>query len=58
MHLFYGCRKSTDDHLYGEEWPSYEEELAGKFKMHVAFSREMKKSDGSELHSRQRKLPS
>lgn len=48
MYLFYGCRKSTEDFLYRDEWPKYEEELGGKLQMRVAFSRESKKADGSE----------
>ena len=48
MYLFYGCRKSTEDFLYRDEWPKYEEELKGKLQMRVAFSRESKKADGSE----------
>jgi len=48
--LFYGCRKSTEDFLYKEEWPKYEEELVGKFKMHCAFSRENYKPDGSKIY--------
>ena len=49
IYLFYGCRKSTEDYLYADEWPEYGKELGGKFNMRVAFSREMKKADGSEL---------
>lgn len=48
MYLFYGCRKSTEDFLYKEEWPVYEQELKGKMIMKVAFSREDKNEDGSE----------
>lgn len=48
MYLFYGCRKSTEDFLYKEEWPKYEEELMNKLIMKVAFSREGTKADGSE----------
>ncbi|KAG6336105.1 hypothetical protein ID866_2971 [Astraeus odoratus] len=49
--LFYGCRKSTEDFLYKEEWPQYTEELKGKFKMHCAFSREPPfKPDGSKIY--------
>lgn len=48
MHLFYGCRRENEDYLYADEWPNYESELGGKLKMNVAFSREMKKPDGSE----------
>jgi NADPH-ferrihemoprotein reductase len=40
MDLFYGCRRSDWDFLYKEEWESYKKELDGKFRMHVAFSRE------------------
>jgi len=50
MHLFYGCRKSTEDYLYADEWPAYQSELGDKLHMHVAFSREMKKPDGSESY--------
>ncbi|KAJ7729704.1 putative cytochrome P450 oxidoreductase [Mycena maculata] len=49
--LFYGCRKSTEDFLYKEEWPQYTEELKGKFSMHCAFSREPPyKPDGSKIY--------
>lgn len=49
--LFYGCRKSTEDFLYKEEWPQYTDELKGKFKMHCAFSREPPfKPDGSKIY--------
>ena len=48
IHLFYGCRRKSEDYLYAEEWPEYAKELDGKFQIHVAFSREMKKADGSE----------
>ncbi|KAJ6584694.1 putative cytochrome P450 oxidoreductase [Mycena capillaripes] len=49
--LFYGCRKSTEDFLYKEEWPQYAEELKGKFSMHCAFSREPPyKPDGSKIY--------
>ncbi|THV04462.1 putative cytochrome P450 oxidoreductase [Dendrothele bispora CBS 962.96] len=49
--LFYGCRKSTEDFLYKEEWPQYKEELKGKFIMHNAFSREPPyKPDGSKIY--------
>ncbi|KAJ3516597.1 hypothetical protein NLJ89_g1026 [Agrocybe chaxingu] len=48
--LFYGCRKSTEDFLYKDEWPQYEEELKGKFKIHTAFSREKFKPDGSKIY--------
>ncbi|KAJ7288576.1 putative cytochrome P450 oxidoreductase [Mycena rebaudengoi] len=49
--LFYGCRRSTEDFLYKEEWPQYGEELKGKFSMHCAFSREPPyKPDGSKIY--------
>ena len=49
--LFYGCRKSTEDFLYAEEWPTYVDELKGKFKMQCAFSREPPyKPDGSKIY--------
>lgn len=49
--LFYGCRKSTEDFLYKEEWTEYEKELKGKFVMHNAFSREPPyKPDGGKIY--------
>ncbi|KAF8558373.1 hypothetical protein OG21DRAFT_1405560 [Imleria badia] len=49
--LFYGCRKSTEDFLYSEEWPQYIEDLKGKFKLQCAFSREPPyKPDGSKIY--------
>ncbi|KAG1743298.1 uncharacterized protein EDB91DRAFT_1335900 [Suillus paluster] len=49
--LFYGCRKSTEDFLYKDEWPQYTAELKGKFTMHCAFSREPPyKPDGSKIY--------
>ncbi|KAK7056642.1 hypothetical protein VNI00_002359 [Paramarasmius palmivorus] len=49
--LFYGCRKSTEDFLYRDEWPQYQEELKGKFVMHTATSREgPRKPDGSKIY--------
>ncbi|KAJ7465321.1 putative cytochrome P450 oxidoreductase [Mycena latifolia] len=48
--LFYGCRKSTEDFLYKEEWPQYTEELKGKFSLHCAFSREVYKPDGGKIY--------
>ncbi|OCF37507.1 NADPH-ferrihemoprotein reductase [Kwoniella heveanensis BCC8398] len=50
MYLFYGCRKSTEDFLYKDEWPDYEKELKGVFRMKTAFSREMTKPDGSKVY--------
>ena len=38
--LFYGCRRSTWDFLYRAEWDEYAKELDGKFRLHVALSRE------------------
>lgn len=50
MWLFYGCRKSSQDFLYHNEWPEYGAELAGKFRMEISFSRETFKADGSKLY--------
>nr|XP_031857384.1 uncharacterized protein CI109_007206 [Kwoniella shandongensis]KAA5524456.1 hypothetical protein CI109_007206 [Kwoniella shandongensis] len=50
MYLFYGCRRADEDFLYREEWPEYEKELKGVFRMKVAFSREMKKADGGKVY--------
>ncbi|KAL8280120.1 hypothetical protein RQP46_007450 [Phenoliferia psychrophenolica] len=38
--LFYGCRRAGWDYLYEQEWTDYAKELDGKFRMHVALSRE------------------
>ncbi|KJA17492.1 hypothetical protein HYPSUDRAFT_146552 [Hypholoma sublateritium FD-334 SS-4] len=48
--LFYGCRRDDEDFLYKEEWPQYEAELKGKFKLHCAFSRQNYKPDGSKIY--------
>ncbi|SJL07695.1 probable NADPH--cytochrome P450 reductase [Armillaria ostoyae] len=48
--LFYGCRNSTEDFLYKEEWPQYQEELKGKFTLHCSFSREKYRPDGSKIY--------
>ncbi|KAF5381233.1 hypothetical protein D9757_007840 [Collybiopsis confluens] len=49
--LFYGCRKSTEDYLYKDEWPQYTSELSGKFEMHTSFSREPPyKPDGGKIY--------
>jgi NADPH-ferrihemoprotein reductase len=50
MSLFYGCRKSTEDYLYKDEWPKYKEELEDKFAFHVALSREVYRPDGSKIY--------
>lgn len=51
IYLFYGCRKSTEDFLYKDEWPGYTAELGGKFSMHTACSREPPyKPDGSKIY--------
>ncbi|WRT64992.1 uncharacterized protein IL334_001933 [Kwoniella shivajii] len=50
LYLFYGCRRSNEDFLYKDEWPEYEKELKGVFKMKVAFSREMTKADGGKVY--------
>ena len=38
--LFYGCRRSSWDYLYKEEWEEYKKVLGDKFQLFVAFSRE------------------
>ena len=50
MHLYYGCRRSSEDYLYADEWPAYAEELDGHLKMRVSLSREKFKPDGSKLY--------
>ena len=51
MYLFYGCRSSTEDYLYRDEWPEYQAVLGDKFKMFVAISREgPRKPDGSKIY--------
>lgn len=51
MSLFYGCRKSTEDFLYKDEWAQYQSELGDKFSFKVAFSREPPfKPDGSKIY--------
>ncbi|KAF8516848.1 putative cytochrome P450 oxidoreductase [Hysterangium stoloniferum] len=50
MSLFYGCRKSTEDYLYKDEWQQYKQELEDKFAFHVAFSREVYRPDGSKIY--------
>lgn len=48
--LFYGCRKSSEDFLYSDEWPEYSKALGDKFKMETAISREKFKPDGSKMY--------
>ena len=49
--LYYGCRKSSEDFLYKDEWPGYEADLRGKFAMRCAFSREgARKPDGGKIY--------
>jgi len=51
MYLFYGCRSSTEDYLYRDEWPEHQAVLGDKFKMFVAISREgPRKPDGSKIY--------
>jgi len=51
IYLFYGCRRSTEDFLYKEEWPEYVRELQGKFTLRSAFSREPPyKPDGGKIY--------
>lgn len=40
--LFFGCRKSTEDFLYSDEWVEYKKVLGDKFELVTAFSREGK----------------
>lgn len=41
--FFYGCRKSSEDFIYKEEWIDYSKKLDTKFQMITAFSRETTK---------------
>ncbi|MCJ1252271.1 NADPH-cytochrome P450 reductase [Lignoscripta atroalba] len=38
--LFYGCRRSTEDFLYKDEWESFARDLGPSFQLITAFSRE------------------
>ncbi|KAF3163706.1 NADPH-cytochrome P450 reductase [Orbilia oligospora] len=38
--LFFGCRNSSEDFLYKDEWPEYSAKLGDSFKLVTAFSRE------------------
>ncbi|KAF2855552.1 NADPH-cytochrome p450 reductase-like protein [Plenodomus tracheiphilus IPT5] len=38
--LFFGCRKQSEDFIYGNEWKQYKEILGDNFIMHTAFSRD------------------
>lgn len=40
--LFFGCRKSTEDFLYKDEWEEYKQALGDNFELVTAFSRENK----------------
>ena len=51
IYLYFGCRNSSKDFLYREEWPEYGRELHGKFIMRTAFSREPPyKPDGGKIY--------
>lgn len=50
MSLFYGCRKSTEDFIYKDEWQQYSDELGDKFAFNVALSREKFNPDGSKIY--------
>ncbi|KAK4134260.1 hypothetical protein BT67DRAFT_442173 [Trichocladium antarcticum] len=41
--LFFGCRKSTEDFLYKDEWEEAKQDLGDKFELVTAFSRENSK---------------
>ncbi|WPH04651.1 Hypothetical protein R9X50_00754400 [Acrodontium crateriforme] len=41
--LFFGCRKSTEDFLYQDEWKEYQSALGENFELVTAFSRETAK---------------
>ncbi|KAG0674757.1 NADPH-cytochrome P450 reductase [Pichia californica] len=41
--FFFGCRNSTEDFIYKDEWIDYSKKLDKKFKMITAFSRETDK---------------
>ncbi|CAK7228067.1 hypothetical protein SCUCBS95973_006755 [Sporothrix curviconia] len=38
--LFFGCRKSTEDFLYKDEWEEYKKAMGDNFELITAFSRE------------------
>lgn len=50
IRLYFGCRTSTQDFLYKDEWPEYAKELHGKFTLRTALSREVYKPDGSKIY--------
>ena len=50
MRLYYGCRCASEDYLYKDEWPKYNEALEGKLKLRLSLSREIFKPDGSKLY--------
>ncbi|KAL9126447.1 MAG: hypothetical protein Q9217_004503 [Psora testacea] len=41
--LFFGCRRSTEDYLYKEEWEALKKDLGDAFTLITAFSRETAK---------------
>ncbi|TID17266.1 hypothetical protein CANINC_004030 [Pichia inconspicua] len=41
--FFFGCRSSTEDFIYKDEWTEYSKKLDTKFKLITAFSRETDK---------------
>lgn len=43
MLFFFGCRNSTEDFIYKDEWTEYSKKLDTKFKLITAFSRETDK---------------
>ncbi|KAH9933139.1 cytochrome P450 oxidoreductase [Epithele typhae] len=50
IRLYFGCRHSSQDFLYKDEWSDYAQELHGKFTLRCAFSREVYKPDGSKIY--------
>jgi len=51
LSLFYGCRRSSQDFLYKDEWSQYKDELGDKFAFHLATSREPPyKPDGGKIY--------
>ena len=50
IRLYFGCRTSSQDFLYKDEWSEYAKELHGKFTLRCAFSREVYKPDGGKIY--------